>query len=204
MNSIIGEKVGMTQIYLQNGKAIPVTVVKVGPCEVIQVKSTEKDHYSAVQLGYGMVKPDSLNKPLRGHFQKYAQNTYRIIREVVTSGDAPASGSIFGADFFKAGEFVSATGMTKGKGFAGVMKRHHFRGGDATHGSMFHREPGSIGSSAYPSRVLKNKKLPGHMGHKKVTVKNLEVVEVKAEANLVLLKGAVPGHPGTILVFKKD
>ena len=204
MNSIIGEKVGMTQIYLPNGKAIPVTVVKVGPCEVIQVKSKDKDHYSAVQLGYGMVKPTSLNKPLRGHFQKYAQNTYRTIREVVISGDAPPSGSILGADFFKPGEFVSATGMTKGKGFAGVMKRHHFRGGDATHGSMFHREPGSIGSSAYPSRVLKNKKLPGHMGHKKVTVKNLEVVEVKAEANLVLLKGAVPGHPGTILVFKKD
>lgn len=204
MNSIIGEKVGMTQIYLPNGKAVPVTVVKVGPCEVIQVKSKDKDQYSAVQLGYGMVKPTSISKPMRGHFQKYAQNTYRTIREVVISGDAPASGSIIGADFFKPGELVSATGMTKGKGFAGVMKRHHFRGGDATHGSMFHREPGSIGSSAYPSRVLKNKKLPGHMGHKKVTVKNLEVVEVKAEANLVLLKGAVPGHPGTILVFKKD
>lgn len=204
MNSIIGEKIGMTQIYLPNGKSIPVTVVKVGPCEVIQVKTKEKDRYSAVQLGYGIVKPVSLNKPLRGHFQKYSQNTYRTIREVVILGDPPPSGSIYGADFFKPGEIVSATGMTKGKGFAGVMKRHHFRGGDATHGSMFHREPGSIGSSAYPSRVLKNKKLPGHMGHKNVTIKNLEVVEVKAEANLVLLKGAVPGHPGTILVFKKD
>jgi large subunit ribosomal protein L3 len=204
VNSIIGEKVGMTQIYLANGKAVPVTVVKVGPCEVIQVKSKDKDRYSAVQLGYGMVKPGSLNKPLRGHFQKYAQNSYRTIREVVISDEPPASGTIIGADFFKPGELVSATGMSKGKGFAGVMKRHHFRGGDATHGSMFHREPGSIGSSAYPSRVLKNKKLPGHMGHRKVTIKNLEVVEVKAEANLVLLKGAVPGHPGTILVFKKD
>ncbi len=194
----------MTQIYLPNGKAIPVTVVKVGPCEVVQVKTIEKDGYQSVQLGYGVVKPNSQTKPLRSHFQKYAKNTYRTLKEVKTNDPVYTSGTIIGADLFKVGDHLSVTGITKGKGFAGVMKRHHFRGGDATHGSMFHREPGSIGSSAYPSRVLKNKKLPGHMGNKQITVKNLEVVEVKAEANLLLLKGAVPGHRGTILLFKRD
>jgi len=203
VNSMIGEKIGMTQVYLQNGKAVPVTVVKVGPCEIIQVKTNEIDGYQSVQLGYGLVKPGRINKPLRGHFQKYSQNTYRTIHEVRIADEVPASGTVINADLFKVGDFVNVTGFSKGKGFAGVMKRHHFRGGDATHGSMFHREPGSIGSSAYPSRVLKNKKLPGHMGNKKITVKNLEVVEVKSEANLILLKGAVPGHNGTILFFKK-
>lgn len=202
MNSMIGEKLGMTQVYLANGKAVPVTVVRVGPCEVIQVKTIENDGYQSVQLGYGLVKPGRLNKPLRGHFQKYGQNTYRTIHEVRVSEAPPPSGTVLDATAFKVGDYVSVTGVSKGKGFAGVMKRHHFRGGDATHGSMFHREPGSIGSSAYPSRVLKNKKLPGHMGNKRITVKNLEVVEVKAEANLILLKGAVPGHAGTILFFK--
>lgn len=204
MNSMIGEKIGMTQIYLKNGKAVPVTVVRVGPCEVLQVKTNESDGYQAVQLGYGLVKPSSLNKPLRGHFQKYTQNVYRTIHEVRIENTALTSGTVINADLFKVGDHLNVTGFSKGKGFAGVMKRHHFRGGDATHGSMFHREPGSIGSSAYPSRVLKNKKLPGHMGHTKITVKNLEVVEVKSEANLILLKGAVPGHRGTILFFKKD
>jgi len=204
VNSLIGEKIGMTQVYLPNGKAVPVTVVKVGPCEVIQVKTPEKDGYQSIQLGYGVVKPNSVTKPMRSHFQKYSKNIYRTVREIRTSDAQYTSGTIIGADFFKVGDHLSVTGVSKGKGFAGVMKRHHFRGGDATHGSMFHREPGSIGSSAYPSRVLKNKKLPGHMGHKQITVKNLEVVEVKAEANLILLKGAVPGHRGSILLFKRD
>ena len=204
MNSLIGEKIGMTQIYLSNGKAVPVTVVKVGPFEVIQTKTMENDGYQSVQLGYGVVKPNSVTKPMRAHFQKYSKNIYRTIREVRTSDAQFTSGMIIGADFFKVGDHLSVTGVSKGKGFAGVMKRHHFRGGDATHGSMFHREPGSIGSSAYPSRVLKNKKLPGHMGNKQITVKNLEVVEVKAEANLLLLKGSVPGHRGTLLLFKRD
>ena len=201
---MIGEKVGMTQVYLPNGKAVPVTVVRVGPCEVLQVKTNETDGYQSVQLGYGLVKPGRLNKPMRGHFQKYSQNTYRTVHEVRVEEMTLTSGTVINADLFKVGDHLSVTGFSKGKGFAGVMKRHHFRGGDATHGSMFHREPGSIGSSAYPSRVLKNKKLPGHMGHRKVTVKSLEVVEVKTEANLILLKGAVPGHRGTLLLFKKD
>ena len=151
MNSLIGEKIGMTQIYLPNGKAIPVTVVKVGPCEVVQVKTIEKDGYQSVQLGYGVVKPNSQTKPLRSHFQKYAKNTYRTLKEVKTNDPVYTSGTIIGADLFKVGDHLSVTGITKGKGFAGVMKRHHFRGGDATHGSMFHREPGSIGSSAFTS-----------------------------------------------------
>lgn len=201
---MIGEKIGMTQVYLPNGKAVPVTVVRVGPCEVLQVKTNETDGYQSVQLGYGLVKPGRLNKPMRGHFQKYSQNTYRTVHEVRVEEVTLTSGTVINADLFKVGDHLSVTGFSKGKGFAGVMKRHHFRGGDATHGSMFHREPGSIGSSAYPSRVLKNKKLPGHMGHRKVTVKSLEVVEVKTEANLILLKGAVPGHRGTLLLFKKD
>lgn len=204
MNTLLGKKLGMTQIYLENGQSIPVTVIEAGPCEVVQVKTIQNDGYNAIQLGFELVSQKNVNKPNRGHQSKYAKDLHRIIKEVRTKDDSISSGSVFTVDIFKEGDFLDVTAKTKGKGFAGVMKRHHFRGGDATHGSMFHREPGSIGSSAYPSRVLKNKKLPGHMGAKQVTVKNLKIVAIKPEANLIFLKGALPGATGSyVLVNKK-
>lgn len=203
MKTLLGRKLGMTQVYLSSGHAIPVTVVEAGPCEVLQVKTLEKDGYVAAQLGYVASTPKHLTKPERGHQQKYGKSLYRFIREVDLFEDKPEPGSLFTVDIFKEGDSLCVTGQSKGKGFAGVMKRHHFRGGDATHGSMFHREPGSIGSSAYPSRVLKNKKLPGHMGSKRITVKNLKVVAVKPEANLLFIKGALPGPNGSLLIVNK-
>ncbi len=194
----------MTQIYLPTGQAVSVTIVEAGPCEVLQVKTPEKEGYSAAQIGYFPVSPKYLNKPERGHQQKYAKNLYRYIREVRVDAQPQTPGSILTVEIFKEGDSLDITGQSKGKGFAGVMKRHHFRGGDATHGSMFHREPGSIGSSAYPSRVLKNKKLPGHMGDKRITVKNLKLVAVKPEANLLFIKGAVPGANGSFVIVNKN
>jgi large subunit ribosomal protein L3 len=203
VNTLLGRKLGMTQIYLENGLSVPVTVVEAGPCEVVQVKKHAVDGYNAVQLGFDVVTMKNINKPVRGHQQKYAKDLYRILKEVRVQDEVFESGTIFTVEMFKEGEFLDVTATTKGKGFAGVMKRHHFRGGDATHGSMFHREPGSIGSSAYPSRVLKNKKLPGHMGAKRVTVKNLKVIAVKPEANLLFLKGALPGATGSLVFVNK-
>ncbi|MHB1606711.1 MAG: 50S ribosomal protein L3 [Leptospirales bacterium] len=203
MKTLLGRKLGMTQIYLNSGQSVPVTIVEAGPCEVLQVKTKEKDGYVAAQLGYIVTTPKHLTKPERNHQQKYGKSLYRFIREVAVADTNPEPGSVLTVDIFKEGDSLSVTGQSKGKGFAGVMKRHHFRGGDATHGSMFHREPGSIGSSAYPSRVLKNKKLPGHMGNKRITVKNLKVVAVKSEANLLFIKGALPGPNGSILIVNK-
>ncbi|MCL4461136.1 MAG: 50S ribosomal protein L3 [Nitrospirae bacterium] len=204
MKTLLGRKLGMTQIYLPTGQAVSVTIVEAGPCEVLQVKTPEKEGYSAAQIGYFPVSPKYLNKPERGHQQKYAKNLYRYIREVRVDAQPQTPGSILTVEIFKEGDSLDITGQSKGKGFAGVMKRHHFRGGDATHGSMFHREPGSIGSSAYPSRVLKNKKLPGHMGDKRITVKNLKLVAVKPEANLLFIKGAVPGANGSFVIVNKN
>jgi large subunit ribosomal protein L3 len=204
LKTLLGRKLGMTQIYLPTGQAVSVTIVEAGPCEVLQVKTPEKEGYSAAQIGYFPVSPKYLNKPERGHQQKYAKNLYRYIREVRVDAQPQTPGSILTVEIFKEGDSLDITGQSKGKGFAGVMKRHHFRGGDATHGSMFHREPGSIGSSAYPSRVLKNKKLPGHMGDKRITVKNLKLVAVKPEANLLFIKGAVPGANGSFVIVNKN
>lgn len=203
MKTLLGRKLGMTQIYLETGQAVPVTIVEAGPCEVLQVKTKEKDGYIAAQLGYSVATPKSMNKPERAHQQKYAKSLYRFVREVSVEDGEVEPGAVVTVDIFKEGDSLNVTGRSKGKGFAGVMKRHHFRGGDATHGSMFHREPGSIGSSAYPSRVLKNKKLPGHMGNRQVTVKNLSVVAVKPEANLLFLKGALPGPNGALVIVNK-
>lgn len=203
MKTLLGRKLGMTQIYLNSGQAVPVTVVEAGPCEVLQVKTKDKDGYVSAQLGYSVATPKSMNKPERGHQQKYAKSLYRFVREVSVEDGEVEPGAVVTVDIFKEGDSLSVTGRSKGKGFAGVMKRHHFRGGDATHGSMFHREPGSIGSSAYPSRVLKNKKLPGHMGNRQVTVRNLSVVAVKPEANLLFLKGALPGPNGSLVIVNK-
>jgi large subunit ribosomal protein L3 len=192
---IIGRKVGMTQVYAKDGKAIPVTVLEAGPCVVVQRKSKAKDGYSAVQLGLveGR-KAKRVTRPMKGHFDKAGLPPCRVLRELrVEDGDEVKVGDKVSVELFAPGDSVSVTGVSKGKGFQGVVKRHHFRGGAATHGSMFHRAPGSIGASAYPSRVLKGMRAGGHMGQDRVTVGN----------NLLVVRGAVPGAGGGYVVIRK-
>jgi large subunit ribosomal protein L3 len=202
MVGILGKKLGMTQIYREDGRAYPVTVIEAGPCCVVQVKTLEKDGYEAVKLGFLEGKEKKINKPETGMFKKAGVKLYRILREFRTGG--LAVGDFVTVETFAKGDKVDVSGVSKGKGFQGVMKRHNFSGGPASHGSTFYRAPGSIGASSYPSRVWKNQKLPGHMGSERVTVKNIEVVEVKAEQNLLLVMGAVPGANGTIVEIKKE
>ncbi len=205
VEGIIGRKVGMTQAYAQDGRAIPVTVLEAGPCVVVQRRSKEKDGYSAVQLGLVEArKVKRVTKPMKGHFDKAGLPPCRVLREFpVTDGADMKVGDKVSVGLFAPGDKVTVVGVSKGKGFQGVMKRHHFRGGAATHGSMFHRAPGSIGSSAYPSRVLKGMRGAGHMGQDRVTVKNLTVVQVDAESNILVVKGAVPGAGGGYVVIRK-
>ncbi len=205
VEGIIGRKVGMTQAYSQDGRAIPVTVLEAGPCVVVQRRSQEKDGYSAVQLGFVEArKVKRVTKPMKGHFDKAGLPPCRVLREFPVAGDAPLKvGDKVSVGLFAPGDKVTIVGMSKGKGFQGVIKRHHFRGGAATHGSMFHRAPGSIGASAYPSRVLKGMRAAGHMGQDRVTVKNLTVVRVDAESNILVVKGAVPGAGGGYVVIRK-
>jgi large subunit ribosomal protein L3 len=202
---IIGKKVGMTQVYAADGKAVPVTVIQAGPCVVVQRKSTRTDGYSAVQLGLVEArKAKRIGKPMQGHFKKADLPPCRVLREIrVEEGDAAKVGDKVSVGLFAPGDMIQVSGISKGKGFQGVVKRHHFRGGDATHGSMFHRAPGSIGASAFPSRVLKGMRAAGHMGQDSVTVRNLEVVRVDEESNLLVVKGAVPGASGGYLVIRK-
>ena len=206
IEGIIGRKIGMSQVFDSNGNIVPVTVIQAGPCTVIQKKSNEKDGYTAVQLGLveekGVKKP---TKPQAGHFQKSGLPPARILREFRTSDPAELKeGDQVLVDIFQEGERVHVTGTSKGKGFQGVVTRHHFRGGRATHGSMFHRAPGSIGASSYPSRVLKGTRMGGHMGQDRVTVRNLIVVRTDKENNLLVVKGAVPGPRGSYLLIRKD
>jgi large subunit ribosomal protein L3 len=206
VEGLIGKKIGMTQSFDAEGNVIPVTVIKAGPCTVIQKKSKETDGYTAVQLGLveekGVKKP---SKPQAGHFQKSGLPPARILREFRTNDPAGLKeGDQVLVDIFQEGERVHVTGTSKGKGFQGVVTRHHFRGGRATHGSMFHRAPGSIGASSYPSRVLKGTRMGGHMGQDRVTVRNLTVVRTDKENNLLLVKGAVPGPRGSYLLIRKD
>ena len=204
VNGLIGKKVGMTQIFGADGSLIPVTVVEAGPCRVVFKKTVEKDWYNAVQISFKDAKEKHLTKPVLGHFKKNGVSPARYLMEF-TAGDAASltSGQELTVEIFKEGELIDISGLTKGKGFQGVMKRHKFAGGPATHGSMFHRAPGSIGSSAYPSRVRKNKRMPGHMGDKKRTVQNLEIVGVRKEDNLLLIRGAIPGSPGSLVIVRK-
>lgn len=203
VNGLIGKKVGMTQIFAADGKVIPVTVVEAGPCRIVTKKTKTRDGYEAVQLSYRDAKEKHLTKPVLGHFKKNGVTPARYLMEFNGDGSEMKAGDEFTVEIFKEGDIIDVTGVTKGKGFQGVMKRHKFAGGPATHGSMFHRAPGSIGSSAYPSRVRKNKRMPGQMGNKQRTIQNLEVVGVRREDNLLLIRGAVPGSPGTIVVVKK-
>lgn len=206
VEAILGKKLGMTQIFAENGDAVPVTVLKAGPCVVIQRKTAGKDGYEAVQLG--LVEPPGpkhLTKALEGHFKKGGANPVRFLREVRLksgSGEVKVGDKVL-VDSFAVNELVDVIGVSKGRGFAGVQKRHHFGGGGGSHGSMFHRAPGSIGASAYPSRVLKGLRAAGHMGVDRVTVRNLRVVQVLLEDNTLLVKGAVPGPDGGYVIVRK-
>ncbi len=206
VQGIIGRKVGMTQVYAEDGRAYPVTVIAAGPCVVVQRKSRQKDGYSAVQLGLVEArKAKRVTKPMKGHFDKAALPPCRVLREFrVDDGAELKVGDKISVGQFVAGDFVSVSGVSRGHGFQGVVKRHHFRGGAATHGSMFHRAPGSIGASAFPSRTLKGMKAAGHMGVDRVTVRNLQVVRVDAGNNLLVVRGSVPGAGGAIVVVRKS
>ncbi|MGB3941924.1 MAG: 50S ribosomal protein L3 [Candidatus Manganitrophaceae bacterium] len=203
VNGLIGYKLGMTQVYSADGKLVPVTVLEVGPCKVVQIKTVEKDGYQSAQLSFDELKEHRLNRPLRGHFKKANVPTARVLREFKGKLDGLTVGQVIAADIFQGGEFVNVTGISKGKGFQGVVKRFHYKGGPATHGSMFHRHPGSIGASSFPSRVWKNKGMPGHMGSERVTAEGLEVIEVRPDENLLFIKGSVPGSSkGCVLIQK--
>ena len=203
---IIGKKIGMTQVYADDGRAVPVTVIEAGPCVVVQRKSKDKDGYSSIQIGLvERRRVKRVTKAMKGHFDKAGIPPCRVLREFrVEDGAELKVGDKLSVEMFAAGDSVAVTGISKGKGFQGVVKRHHFRGGDATHGSMFHRAPGSIGASAFPSRVLKGMRGAGHMGQDQVTVRNLKVVRVDGEKNILLVRGAVPGaNDGYVVIRKK-
>ena len=203
MKGILGRKIGMTQIFTEAGEVVPVTVVEAGPVVVTQVKTIENDGYNAVQVGFVDAKEKSLNKPQKGHLA--AANTLKKhVKEFrVESVDAYTVGQEIKADVFAAGEMIDVTGISKGKGFQGPIKRHGQSRGPESHGSRYHRRPGSMGACSYPGRVFKNKKLAGHMGSVKVTVQNLEVVRVDAEKNFILVKGAIPGAKGSVVTIKE-
>ena len=205
MKTIIGKKVGMTQIFDEKGKVIPVTVIEAGPCVVAQVKTVETDGYNAIQLGFGDVKESKLNKPERGHFAKAGLANKKHLREFrVEDFEDLTVGSEIKADSFEAGDKIDVQGTTKGKGFQGVIKRHGQSRGPMGHGSMYHRRPGSMGPTSTPGRVFKGKKLPGHMGRVTVTIQNLDVVKVDMDKNVILIKGSVPGAKGAILKLRKS
>jgi len=204
VQGIIGKKIGMTQVFADDGRAFPVTVIEAGPCVVVQRKSKDRDGYAAVQLGLvESRKTKRITKPMKGHFDKAGLPPCRVLREFPVAEDAEAAvGDKISVELFAPGDKVTVVGTSKGRGFQGVMKRHNFGGGKATHGSMFHRAPGSIGQSAYPSRVIKGMKSPGHMGSDRVTVKNLQVVRVDADNNLLIVRGSVPGAGGSFVVIR--
>ncbi len=200
INAIYGKKLGMTQIFADNDKVVPVTVIQAEPNTICQVKTTETDGYEAVQLGFGAIKPNKVNKPMAGHFAAQGVEPVRYLREVrVEDASEHAVGEQMTVAAFADVKKVDVTGTSKGKGYAGVIKRHGFGGGPGYHGSHFHRAPGSIGQCATPSRVFKGVRLPGHMGCDTVTVKNLEVVRIDEELNLILVRGAVPGGKNGIV-----
>ena len=199
---LIGKKLGMTQIFDEQGKVIPVTVIEAGPCVVAQVKTVESDGYNAIQLGFGDVKESKVNKPEKGHFTKSKLPLKKHLREFRLEEISYNVGDEIKADIFAAGDAVDITGTSKGKGFQGVIKRHGQSRGPMGHGSMYHRRPGSMGSTSTPGRVFKGKKLPGHMGSQTITIQNLEVVRVDLDKNVILVKGSVPGAKGAILKLK--
>jgi large subunit ribosomal protein L3 len=201
---LIGRKLGMTQIFDEQGRVLPVTVIACGPCIITQIKTEDGDGYQALQLGFEDVRPAVLSKPELGHLEKSSAGAKRVLREFRQAVEGYQLGQALScAEVFSAGQLVSVSGVNKGRGFAGGVKRHGWRGGKATRGSMFHRAPGSIGASAFPSRVFKGKTLPGHMGNVRVTIRNLQVVQVDAERNIILVRGAVPGANNGILEIRR-
>lgn len=203
---ILGKKIGMTQLFRPDGQVVPVTLLKAGPCFVVQRKTPATDGYDAVQLGLNeFIKPKRINKPETGHLKKAEAEGVRFLREFRLSGgegDMKAGDKVLVSDF-KPNEKVDVIGVSKGRGYAGLVKRHHFGGGDATHGSMHHRAPGSIGASSFPSRVVPGMRMSGHMGDAQVTVRNLEIVEIDTEDNVLAVKGAVPGPNGGYVVVRR-
>ena len=205
IKGILGKKLGMTQVFANDGRRIPVTVVEAGPCTVVQKKTVASDGYSALQLGFGAKPAHRVNKPEMGHFKKAGQGAFRYLQELRGEGleEISVGQEIRCDNIFVAGDIIDVTGTSKGKGFQGVIKRWNFSGGRATHGSMFHRSPGAIGCSAWPSRVFKGKKMAGQMGNEQVTVQNLQIVEIRPEENLVLVRGAIPGAKNALVVLQK-
>lgn len=201
-NGLLGKKLGMTQIY-DESRLTPVTVIEAGPCRVVTVKTRERDGYEAVQLSFGEVKERKLSKAELGHLKKQQAPASRWLREFKKDGEVAVGQSVT-VGIFKKGDWVDVIGVSKGKGFQGVVRRHHYAGGPESHGSMFHRAPGSIGSSSFPSRVWKGKTLPGHMGAERVTAQRLKVVESRPEENLLFVRGAVPGAANGLLMVRKS
>ena len=205
VTGIIGRKVGMTQVFLPDGTVVPATVIKAGPCVVVQSKDTQTDGYAAVQLGLVDPRPSKENRATTGHYKKAGVPATRVRREVklVKGAEAPKTGDQILVDIFKAGQQVDVIGTGRGKGFQGVMKRHGFAGGAATHGSMFHRAPGSIGASSFPSRVVKGMRAAGRMGGGRVTIHNLKVLRVDPENHLLIVEGGIPGAPSSYVIVRK-
>jgi len=204
LKGIIGKKLGMTQIFHEDGGVVPVTVVQAGPCTVVQVKAPAKEKYGAVQLGFEERDQKRVKKPLLGHFEKAKVPSFRYLKEFRVADPSPFQvGQVITVEEFKVGDRVDVTGISKGKGFMGVVKRWGFRGGRATHGSMFHRAPGSIGASSFPSRVWPGQKMGGHTGNQRATLQSLEVVDVRARQNLLLIRGAVPGGSRGLLLIRE-
>jgi large subunit ribosomal protein L3 len=200
VRKILGKKIGMTRYFLDEGRSVPVTILKVGPCVVVQKKTTEKDGYEAIQIGFESQKEERLTKPLRGHLKAAGDSYFKHLREFkVDQSDAFDLGQEIKADIFSVGEVVSVRGRSKGRGFTGVIKRWGFSGGKDTHGCRSHRVPGSIGASASPSRVFKGRKLPGRKGYQQTTVKNLKIVDVRPEMDMIAIEGAVPGSRNTLI-----
>jgi large subunit ribosomal protein L3 len=205
MKGILGKKIGMTQIFDENGNVIPVTAIQAGPCSVVQKKTIENDGYESVQMGFGNLKEKSTTKPIKGHFSKANTAPKYYLREFeVENLEEYTVGSEIKADLFKVGDRIDVQGVSKGKGFQGVIKRHNQHRGPMGHGSMYHRRPGSQGAGTNPGRVFKGKKLPGHMGNVNITIQNLDVVAVDVEKNLLLIKGSVPGQKGGLLYITQS
>src|SRR5687767_15186882 len=204
VNAIIGRKIGMTQLFAEDGSVVPATVIKAGPCVVVQRKTATTDGYESVQIGLVDGKPAKVRNPLAGHYKKANVPPTRVLREVALAKDGdPKVGDQILVTMFENGERVDVIGTSRGKGFQGVVKRHHFAGGAATHGSMFHRAPGSIGASSFPSRVIKGMRMGGRMGGKRITTLNLKVVSIDTDQNLLLLRGAVPGAPNGVVLVRR-
>ena len=201
-NGLLGKKLGMTQIFDET-RFTPVTVIEAGPCRVVTVKTKERDGYESVQLSFGEVKERKLSKAELGHLKKTEAPATRVLREFKKTGEVTVGQSVK-VDIFKKGDWVDVTGISKGKGFQGVVKRHHYAGGPESHGSMFHRHPGSMGASSYPSRVWKGKTLPGHMGAKQVTAQRLKVIESRPDENLLFVRGAIPGAANGLIMVRKS